>query len=299
VPPLVRTAPAYTFTSTARNAGGTSAPSAPSPAVSPALAVPGVPGTPTAVGGDGQATVTITAPSTGGAPDSYLVTASGGGATCTVTSPATSCVVSGLTNGIAYTFTTTATNTAGTSGASPASNSVTPVLAAPGVPGAPSAVANVNSKNEKKSVPSAEEAAAVELVRMAKEQGLSLTGPSTRAARRTGMGRRRYVDAASNGTSLLRRRGRNVGGLALSLRPPHIATSGEHPITFLFNMNADGFQTGPFVARDIDNTVADVTAKCPFGLLTYSTARTKSFEDDAAFAEQEGGHDGPAKTLVK
>ena len=36
---------------------------------------------------------------------------------------------------------------------------------------------DVNSKNEMKPGPSAEEAAAVELVRMAKEQGLSLMGP--------------------------------------------------------------------------------------------------------------------------
>ena len=42
-------------------------------------------------------------------------------------------------------------------------------------------------------------------------------------------------------------------------------------------------------------TIADVTAKCLFGLLIYGIARTKSFEDDAAFAEQEGGHDGPAR----
>ncbi|GAB3557591.1 transposase [Spelaeicoccus albus] len=36
---------------------------------------------------------------------------------------------------------------------------------------------SVNQKNEKKSDPSAEEAAAIRLVRMAKEQGRSLTGP--------------------------------------------------------------------------------------------------------------------------
>ena len=35
----------------------------------------------------------------------------------------------------------------------------------------------VNSRNEMKLGPSAEEAAAVELVRMAEEEGLSLTGP--------------------------------------------------------------------------------------------------------------------------
>lgn len=84
-----------------------------------------------------------------------------------------------------------------------------------------------------------------------------------------------------------------------NLRLLLIATWGVYPITFLFNMNADGFQAGSFVAREIGYTVADVAAKCLFGLLIYSIARTKSFEDDAAFAEREGGHDGPAKALVE
>jgi bacteriorhodopsin len=80
-----------------------------------------------------------------------------------------------------------------------------------------------------------------------------------------------------------------------NLRLLLIATWGVYPIAFLFNMNADGFEAVPFVAREVGYTIADVTAKCLFGLLIYGIARTKSFEDDAAFAEQEGGHDGPAR----
>jgi hypothetical protein len=89
------------------------------------------PGTTSAVAGDGQATVTIVAPTTGGIPTSYTVTATPGGAQCTVTAPATSCVVSGLANGTSYTFSSTATNAGGTSGPSGPSNAVTPRAATP------------------------------------------------------------------------------------------------------------------------------------------------------------------------
>jgi hypothetical protein len=91
--------------------------------------IPGTPTAPTAVAGDGSATVTVAAGS-GGAPSTYLVSASpqvgGVTKTCTVTGASGSCTVTGLTNGVSYTFTTTATNGSGTSAASLASNSVTP-----------------------------------------------------------------------------------------------------------------------------------------------------------------------------
>jgi len=91
--------------------------------------VPGAPSVGTATAGDTQATVSFTAPaSTGGAAISgYTVTAQPGGITATgAGSPIT---LTGLTNGIAYTFTVTATNNAGTGGASAASNAITPAAA--------------------------------------------------------------------------------------------------------------------------------------------------------------------------
>jgi uncharacterized repeat protein (TIGR02543 family) len=101
------------------------------------IAAPGIPGTPTVAPGNGSATVTIAAPTTGGTPSSYTVTASPGGATCTVTAPGTSCTIAPLTNGTAYTFTSTATNSAGTSAsASAVSSAVTPA----GTPDSPTGV---------------------------------------------------------------------------------------------------------------------------------------------------------------
>src|SRR3989338_7041023 len=79
-----------------------------------------------AVAGNTTATVTWSPPRrTGGKPiSSYTVTSSPG--SITATTNGTFATVSGLTNGTAYTFPVTATNSVGTSSASAASNSVTP-----------------------------------------------------------------------------------------------------------------------------------------------------------------------------
>jgi hypothetical protein len=132
---------AYTFTVTATNIAGTSLPSDPSSPVTPAVA-PTVPGAPTgvsAVAGDGQATVSWSAPSDGGSPiTGYTVTTSPADVAPMSTSGSPA-VVTGLTDGKAYTFTVTATNSFGPGPASVASSPVTPA-AATTVPGAPSNV---------------------------------------------------------------------------------------------------------------------------------------------------------------
>ena len=93
------------------------------------LTVPDAPTIGTATGGDAQASVAFTAPAdTGGtAITGYTVTSSPG--SLTGTGASSPIVVTGLTNGTAYTFTVTATNAQGTGPASAASNSVTPAVA--------------------------------------------------------------------------------------------------------------------------------------------------------------------------
>ncbi len=124
---------AYTFTVVAINAIGTSAASGASNSVTP-VGAPGAPTIGTAVPSNSSASVPFTPPaSNGGSPiTSYTATSSPGGITST--SPGSPIIVTGLTNGTAYTFTVTATNAIGTGPASAALNSVTPV----GAPGAPS-----------------------------------------------------------------------------------------------------------------------------------------------------------------
>ena len=117
----------YSVTITATNAIGTSDASAPYP-----ILRPGTPGTPTVVGGNAEATVTVPPSTTGGAPERYTVTATPGGRTCEITNLAGSlqCTVTGLDNGYAHTFTATADNQGGTSAESGASASVTPIAPA-------------------------------------------------------------------------------------------------------------------------------------------------------------------------
>ncbi|MBU2225898.1 MAG: tandem-95 repeat protein [Gammaproteobacteria bacterium] len=91
--------------------------------------VPGAPTAATATAGDTQASVSFTAPTfTGGvASTGYTVTSNPGG--LTGTGAASPIAVTGLTNGVAYTFTVTATNSAGTGTASAASSAITPAAA--------------------------------------------------------------------------------------------------------------------------------------------------------------------------
>jgi hypothetical protein len=118
----------YTFTVSVLN-GEQSEPSNP---VTPTAdtTVPGQPTSVTAVAGDGQATVSWTAPDDGGSSIiGYTVTASPDGATSIVSDSLRSASVTGLTNGTEYTFTVTATNDVGEGEASAPSDPVTPNIA--------------------------------------------------------------------------------------------------------------------------------------------------------------------------
>ncbi len=130
----------YTFKVTASNLIGESAKSSASNAVTPTApaTAPGAPTIGTATAGDGQATLTWTAPASNGgsAITGYTVTPYIGAAAQTPQvfgDTLTTHIITGLTNGTAYTFKVAATNSVGTGSNSADSNVVTPAA----VPGAP------------------------------------------------------------------------------------------------------------------------------------------------------------------
>jgi uncharacterized repeat protein (TIGR01451 family) len=117
--------------------------------VTPAQVAPSTPNNVQATAGDGQATVSWTELSGGGAVSSYTVHNSFASNGTTVpdiivappagsTVPPTSALVTGLTNGVTYQFEVSAANDSGVSPFSSPSNSVTPHAIT--VPGAPTAV---------------------------------------------------------------------------------------------------------------------------------------------------------------
>jgi hypothetical protein len=117
----------YTFTVQAINVFGSSIPSSPSNSVIP-FSVPLAPTIGTATPGDGEVSLTWTAPSSNGGSTiiMYIVT-SNNSIIKDVSGTLTSTIVSGLTNGTTYTFTVQAINIAGASIPSSPSNSVTPI----------------------------------------------------------------------------------------------------------------------------------------------------------------------------
>ena len=115
----------YTFTVTATGVDGTGPASVASAGVIPSN-VPDAPAAPSATPGDQLAVVSWTAPFAEYSPITGYTVTDGVGDGCTTTG-ATTCTVTGLTDGTAYTFTVTATNADGTGSASGASAPVTPL----------------------------------------------------------------------------------------------------------------------------------------------------------------------------
>ena len=117
----------------------------------PPRSAPGAPGTPTVTAGDTTATLTWTAPSSGGGSiTNYTVEKSlfngpfSEQAGCTGLGDVRSCTATGLVNGTSVRFRVSAVNTAGQGDWSGASTAVTP-YGVPGTPAQPSAIAGVTS----------------------------------------------------------------------------------------------------------------------------------------------------------
>lgn len=67
-----------------------------------------------------------------------------------------------------------------------------------------------------------------------------------------------------------------------------IATWGVYPITFIMAMNDTGAPSfDAVVSREIGYSIADILAKCVFGLIIFTIARIKSGEESKEFASTE------------
>ncbi|OGU12299.1 MAG: hypothetical protein A2075_11665 [Geobacteraceae bacterium GWC2_58_44] len=135
---------AYSFTVTATNTIGSSQQSSASGSLIPA-AVPGSAAIVSVTAGDAQVTISFSAPaSNGGSPiTGYSVSSHpAGGTDSNAGSSTLSHVITGLSNGTAYTFTVTASNAVGSGAASAPSDSVTPAFTLVSFTVSPTAGAN-------------------------------------------------------------------------------------------------------------------------------------------------------------
>jgi len=80
-----------------------------------------------------------------------------------------------------------------------------------------------------------------------------------------------------------------VRKMFLALRLLLIATWGVYPITYITAMASTGAPTAAeVVSREIGYSIADILAKCLFGLMIFAIARIKSAEESKEHAAAEG-----------
>ena len=89
-------------------------------------------------------------------------------------------------------------------------------------------------------------------------------------------------------TKSLDRQPESVKKTVSNLRILLFATWGVYPIAYLLPIYFGGAGADAWVGKQIGYSLADILAKCLYGLLIYKIARLKSFADDPEFAEVEG-----------
>ena len=89
-------------------------------------------------------------------------------------------------------------------------------------------------------------------------------------------------------TKSLDRQPESVRQTVSNMRLLLFATWGVYPIAYILPLYFPGSGANGWVGMQIGYSLADILAKCLYGLLIYKIARLKSFADDPAFAESEG-----------
>ena len=92
-------------------------------------------------------------------------------------------------------------------------------------------------------------------------------------------------------TKSLDRQPESVRKTVSNLRILLFATWGVYPIAYLLPIYFGTTGADAWVGKQIGYSLADILAKCLYGLLIYKIARLKSFADDPSFAAEEGHHE--------
>jgi len=235
---------AYTFRVAAKNAKGTGHSSVPTNAVT--VGVPAAPSGALAAPGNGRATISWTAPvNNGSAVVAYVITPYVGATArppITFNSKATSETVTGLNNGVTYTFSIAARNAKGTGRRSLPTNAVK--LGLPDAPTAPTAVAGRNQATVTWTAP-ADNGSAIAAYVITPYKGTAPQPPITfnSAATTETVG-----GLTAGSTYVFRIAAENVNGTG-SLSPPTNAVTLPVPISFSKGVLQGTSSTYPTVIR--------------------------------------------------